>query len=38
MTPALIDKASRMYDAGHFTMAETAASCGVTPTSKPAEG
>ena len=32
MTPALIDKAQRMYDAREFTMAEIAASCGgVTP-------
>jgi DNA invertase Pin-like site-specific DNA recombinase len=31
MTPALIDKAQRMYDARQFTMAEIAASCGVTP-------
>ena len=31
MTPALIGKAQRMYDARHFTMAEIAASCGVTP-------
>ena len=31
MSPALIDKAQRMYDARQFTMAEIAASCGVTP-------
>ena len=31
MTPALIDKAQRMYDARKFTMAEIAASVGVTP-------
>jgi len=31
MTSALIDKAQRMYDARQFTMAEIAASCGVTP-------
>jgi len=31
MTPALIDKAQRMYDARQFTMAEIAASCAVTP-------
>ncbi len=31
MTPALVDKAQRMYDARQFTMAEIAASCGVTP-------
>ncbi|WP_327092528.1 recombinase family protein [Nonomuraea sp. NBC_01738] len=31
MTPELIDKAQRMYDAGQFTMAEIAASCHVTP-------
>jgi len=31
MTPALIGKAQRMYDARQFTMAEIAASCGVTP-------
>ncbi|MBA3293743.1 MAG: recombinase family protein [Geodermatophilaceae bacterium] len=31
MTPKLIDKAQRMYDARQFTMAEIAASCGVTP-------
>ena len=31
MTPALIDKAHRMYDSRQFTMAEVAASCGVTP-------
>ena len=31
MTPALIDKAQRMYDSRQFTMAEVAASCGVTP-------
>ncbi len=31
MTPALINKAQRMYDAKQFTMAEIAASCGVTP-------
>jgi len=29
--PALIGKAQRMYDARQFTMAEIAASCGVTP-------
>jgi DNA invertase Pin-like site-specific DNA recombinase len=31
MTPALIGKAQRMYDARQFTMAEIAASCSVTP-------
>ncbi len=31
MTPKLIDKAQRMYDARQFTMAEIAQSCGVTP-------
>jgi DNA invertase Pin-like site-specific DNA recombinase len=31
MTHYLIDKAQRMYDAGKFTMAEIAASVGVTP-------
>jgi DNA invertase Pin-like site-specific DNA recombinase len=31
MTPDLIDKAQRMYDARTFTMAEIAASCRVTP-------
>ena len=31
MTPVLIDKAQRMYDARQFTMAEIASSCGVTP-------
>jgi DNA invertase Pin-like site-specific DNA recombinase len=31
MTPALINKAQRMYDSKQFTMAEIAASCGVTP-------
>jgi DNA invertase Pin-like site-specific DNA recombinase len=31
MTPELIDKAQRMYDAQTFTMAEIAASCAVTP-------
>lgn len=31
MTAALIDKAQRMYDSKSFTMAEIAASCGVTP-------
>jgi len=31
MTPELIDKAQRMYDARTFTMAEIAASCRVTP-------
>jgi len=31
MIPKLIDKAQRMYDARQFTMAEIAASCGVTP-------
>ena len=31
MTPELTGKAQRMYDAGTFTMAEIAASCGVTP-------
>jgi len=31
MTPALINKAQRMYDSRAFTMAEIAASCGVTP-------
>lgn len=30
MTPALIGKAQRMYDAKTFTMAEIAASCGIT--------
>ena len=32
MTAALIGKAQRMYEARQFTMAEIAASCGVTPT------
>jgi AcrR family transcriptional regulator len=31
MTPALIDKAQRMYDSRNFTMAEIAQSCRVTP-------
>jgi DNA invertase Pin-like site-specific DNA recombinase len=31
MTPALVGKAQRMYDARQFTMAEIATSCGVTP-------
>lgn len=31
MTPDLIGKAQRMYDARQFTMAEIAQSCGVTP-------
>lgn len=31
MTPALIDKAQRMYDSRQFTMAEIAQSCRVTP-------
>ena len=31
MTPALIDKAQRMYDSRKFTMAEIAQSCRVTP-------
>jgi DNA invertase Pin-like site-specific DNA recombinase len=31
MTPELIGKAQRMYDARQFTMAEIAQSCGVTP-------
>lgn len=31
MTPALINKALRMYDSRQFTMAEIAASCAVTP-------
>ncbi len=31
MTPSLINKAQRMYNAGQFTMAEIAQSCGVTP-------
>ena len=31
MTPELINKAQRMYDARQFTMAETATSCRVTP-------
>lgn len=31
MTPELIGKAQRMYDARRFTMAEIAASCAVTP-------
>ena len=31
MTPELIHKAQRMYDARQFTMAEIAASCDVTP-------
>jgi DNA invertase Pin-like site-specific DNA recombinase len=31
MTPELIGKAQRMYDSRQFTMAEIAASCGVTP-------
>ena len=30
MTPELTGKAQRMYDAKTFTMAEIAASCGVT--------
>jgi predicted DNA-binding transcriptional regulator YafY len=31
MTPALVGKAQRMYDARTFTVAEIAASAGVTP-------
>jgi len=31
MTPALVDKAQRMYDSRQFTMAEIATSVGVTP-------
>ncbi len=31
MTPELINKAQRMYDARQFTMAEIAQSCAVTP-------
>ena len=31
MTPALINKAQRMYNAQQFTMAEIAQSCDVTP-------
>jgi DNA invertase Pin-like site-specific DNA recombinase len=31
MTPALINKAQRMYDSRQFTMAEIASSCDVTP-------
>jgi DNA invertase Pin-like site-specific DNA recombinase len=31
MTPELTGTAQRMYDANTFTMAEIAASCGVTP-------
>ncbi len=31
VTPALINKAQRMYDSRQFTMAEIAASCAVTP-------
>jgi hypothetical protein len=31
MTPELINKAQRMYDARQFTMAEIATSCAVTP-------
>jgi len=31
MTPDLVNKAQRMYDSRQFTMAEIAASCGVTP-------
>jgi Helix-turn-helix domain of resolvase len=31
ITPELTGKAQRMYDAKTFTMAEIAASCGVTP-------
>lgn len=31
MTPELVNKAQRMYDARRFTMAEIAHSCGVTP-------
>ena len=31
MTPSLIDKAQRMYNARQFTRAEIAQSCGVTP-------
>ena len=30
MTPALIDKAQRMYDSRQFSIAEIAASCAVT--------
>jgi hypothetical protein len=36
MTPELIGKAQRMYDARQFTIAEVAASCAVTATSTPA--
>ena len=31
MTPDLVNKAQRMYDARQFTMNEIAQSCGVTP-------
>ena len=31
MTPELINKAQRMYDARQFTMAEIATSCSITP-------
>ncbi len=31
MTPALVDKAQRMYDSHRFTMAEIAQSCAVSP-------
>ncbi len=31
MTPELINKAQRMYDARQFTMAEITTSCAVTP-------
>jgi len=31
MTPSLINKAQRMYNARQFTMAEIAQTCGVTP-------
>ncbi len=31
MTPAMIERAQRMYDARQFTMADIATSCSVTP-------
>jgi len=31
MTPALVDKAQRMYNSHRFTMAEIAHSCAVSP-------
>lgn len=31
MTPALVERAQRMYDSRQFTMADIAASCSVTP-------